>query len=99
LAHRLSKSPAHISERLRLTTLPEPIQELVLEGRLSTSAARNVARIPDPARQREVAVELASGRFTVRQVEALMRELRTPDVPVTPAEPTAEAPTVEATID
>jgi ParB family transcriptional regulator, chromosome partitioning protein len=99
LAQRLSKSPAHISERLRLTTLPEPIQELVLEGRLSSSAARNVARIPDPARQREVAVELANGRFTVRQVEALMRELRAPDAPATPAEPTAEATTSEATME
>lgn len=76
VARRLCKSPAHVSERLRLTLLPEPIQELVLEGRLSSSAARNVARIPDPTRQQAVAQELAAGRYTMRQVEALMRELR-----------------------
>jgi ParB/RepB/Spo0J family partition protein len=90
LARRLSKSPAHISERLRLTTLPEPIQVLVLEGRLSSSAARNVARIPDAAQQQTVAEELASGRYTVRQVEALMRELRAaaaPDASVEPSKP------------
>jgi ParB family transcriptional regulator, chromosome partitioning protein len=83
LAHRLGKSPAHISERLRLTTLPESIQELVLEGRLSSSAARNIARIGDPARQQMVARELADGRYTIRQVEALMRRLS--DAPAPPA--------------
>lgn len=90
LARRLSKSAAHISERLRLTTLPEPIQVLVLEGRLSSSAARNVARIPDPARQQTVAVELADGRYTMRQVEALMRELRAPAATTPPDAPPVE---------
>ena len=91
LARRLSKSPAHISERLRLTTLPEPIQALVLEGRLSSSAARNVARIPDPARQQAVALDLASGRYTIRQVEALMRALRAPAQDESPAAPDGAA--------
>jgi ParB family chromosome partitioning protein len=95
LAHRLGKSPAHISERLRLTTLPEPIQELVLEGRLSSSAARNVARLPDRARQQAVAIELANGRYTMRQVEALMRELRTPAEPPTPEPASTEPPLAE----
>lgn len=95
LARRLGKSAAHVSERLRLTTLPEPIQELVLDGRLSSSAARNVARIPDAERQRAVAGELAAGRYTMRQVEALMRELRAPR-PSPAAEPTpAEPPLAE----
>jgi ParB-like chromosome segregation protein Spo0J len=106
LARRLCKSPAHVSERLRLTMLPAPIQHLVLEGRLSSSAARNVARIPDPARQQAVALDLADGRYTVRQVEALMRELRTQppalSAPGEPADPPfpaemsgSEAPVVE----
>lgn len=100
LARRLSKSPAHISERLRLTTLPEAIQALVLEGRLSSSAARNVARIPDPARQQAVALDLANGRYTIRQVEALMRALRAPAE--TAAPPSAGAPPLAepgATVD
>lgn len=85
LARRLGKSPAHVSERLRLTTLPGPIQALVLEGRLSSSAARNVARISDPTRQQEVALDLAAGHFTVRQVEAMMRQLRQPGADEAPA--------------
>ena len=92
LARRLGKSPAHVSERLRLTTLPEPIQELVLDGRLSSSAARNVARIPDAERQRVVAAELAAGRYTMRQVEALMRELRAPQPTPAPDPAESEAP-------
>ena len=91
LARRLGKSPAHISERLRLMTLPETIQEMVLEGRLSSSAARNVARIPDRERQQAVAAELSSGRYTMRQVEQLMRDLRQP-APPAPAEEQADEP-------
>jgi ParB family chromosome partitioning protein len=94
LARRLGKSAAHISERLRLTTLPDSIQELVLDGRLSSSAARNVARIPDRERQQAVAAELIAGRYTMRQVEALMRELRAPQPPAPEAEPPLAEPHV-----
>jgi len=66
LAEELGKSRPHVSNTLRLLKLPEPVQVLVREGKLTAGHARTLIGDPDPeARAREI----IAGALNVRQAE------------------------------
>lgn len=71
VAEALGKSRSHVANCLRLLNLPEPVQSMVTEGRLSSGHARALITAADPvALARRV---LARG-LNVRQTEALARD-------------------------
>jgi len=63
-AKRLGMSNANVSRLLALLSLPAPIQKQVEDGVIPSSTAAELARIDDPAKQRELAQRIANGQLT-----------------------------------
>ncbi|HEV8067006.1 MAG TPA: ParB/RepB/Spo0J family partition protein [Planctomycetaceae bacterium] len=61
---RLGMSNANVSRLLALLSLPAPIQKQVEDGVIPSSAAAELARVDDPAKQAELAQRIAGGRLT-----------------------------------
>lgn len=70
LAEALSKSRSHVANLLRLLSLPEDVQELVREGKLSAGHARALIGSP---RASELAAQIVAKGLSVREVERLMK--------------------------
>lgn len=74
LAGRLGKNRASVANTLRLLTLPENIQALIAEGKLSEGHARAILSVADPLMREKIAARILSESLSVRQVEALSRK-------------------------
>jgi ParB family transcriptional regulator, chromosome partitioning protein len=68
IADAVGKSRPHIANMLRLLALPEDLQEMVRDGRLSAGHARAILTAPDP---RGLAQRVISEGLNVRDVERL----------------------------
>lgn len=73
LADKVSKSRSAITNALRLLDLPEEVQELVYQGKLSAGHARAVLSVPDEALRVKLATKLAEEGLSVREAENLAR--------------------------
>ncbi len=73
LADKVSKSRSAITNALRLLDLPEAVQELVYQGRLTAGHARAVLSVPDEALRLKLANKLADEGLSVREAETLAR--------------------------
>lgn len=70
-ARRVGKSRSHVANTLRLTALPESVQEHLVEGRLTAGHARALLSTDDAAR---LAEQVVAQGLSVRETEALARE-------------------------
>ena len=70
----ISKSRPYISNSLRLLKLPEYIQELVSEGKLSMGHARALISVEDPKLQSEICSRIVKDGLSVRDVEKLVAQ-------------------------
>ena len=68
VAEALSKSRSHIANHLRLLTLPDDVQGLVREGKLSSGHARALITTPNPS---ELARQVVARALSVRETEKL----------------------------
>ena len=75
LADRVSKSRSAITNTLRLLDLPEDIQELLYEGKLSAGHARAILSIPDEEHRRILAAKCVADSLSVREAESLAKLL------------------------
>jgi len=73
LAGRLGRDRSYITNYLRLLRLPDDIQQLVQEGRLSTGHARTLLGLPQIDMQRRVARQIIERDLSVRATEALVK--------------------------
>jgi ParB family chromosome partitioning protein len=71
IAKIVGKSRSHITNTLRLMTLPESVKAYINAGKISAGAARMLIGAPDPE---EMAREIVERGLNVRQVEALAKE-------------------------
>lgn len=71
LAKILSKSRSTITNTLRLLDLPEEVQELVDEGRLTAGHARAILAVPSDEGRVALAHKVVSEHLSVRQTESL----------------------------
>lgn len=71
IAEALSKSRSHIANLLRLLSLPEDVQSMVRDGRLSAGHARALIGTPDPA---ALARKVAAQGLSVREVERMVKK-------------------------
>lgn len=69
LAKRLGKSRPYIANYLRLTTLPQPIQELLSNKQLSMGQARTIMGLKDKSKWVALAKQTVKENLTVRQLE------------------------------
>ncbi len=72
IAKRVGKGRTTITNTLRLLRLPEEIQDLLREGRLTAGQARPLLSIPDPKRQIELAEQAVEQGLTARELESLV---------------------------
>lgn len=75
LGERTGKDRTTVTNLLRLLRLPEDIQILVAEHRLSMGHARAILGLPTQELQQEVAEKVAAQGMSVRQVERLIQQL------------------------
>ena len=73
LSERIGKERTVITTSLRLLKLPNDIQRLVADGRLSAGHGRALLMTEDPKVQRAVANEAADRSLSVRETERLIK--------------------------
>ena len=78
LASRVGRDRSYITNYLRLLRLPEDLQQLVIEGRLSTGHARTLLALSEPDLQRRAARQIIEGGLSVRSTEQLVQMMVEP---------------------
>jgi len=73
IAEAVGKSRPHIANMLRLLKLPDDLQEMVRDGRLSSGHARAILTAPD---QHALAQRVISEGLNVREVERLAQQAK-----------------------
>ena len=73
LAQRVGKSRSAVANTLRLLTLPEEIQNMLAQQKISAGHARALVSVDDPALQLKIARQIVSRGLSVRDVEQLIR--------------------------
>lgn len=71
LAKMLSKSRSSITNTLRLLDLPDEVQELVEDGKLSAGHARAILAVPTDEGRIKLAQKVVAEHLSVRQTESL----------------------------
>lgn len=71
LAKRLGKSRSHITNMLGLLSLPEEIQNLISDKKLTMGHARVLSKLESNAQQKELADKIITEGLSVRQLEEL----------------------------
>jgi len=72
IAKITGKSLPGISNIIRLLKLPEEIQQLILDGKLSEGQARALLALKDKEQQKELAKKIIENNLTVREVEKIV---------------------------
>ena len=75
LASRVGRDRSYITNYLRLLRLPEDLQQLVMEGRLSTGHARTLLALSHPDQQRRIARQIINGGLSVRVTENIVQKM------------------------
>jgi ParB family transcriptional regulator, chromosome partitioning protein len=74
IARQTGKDRASIAHTLRLLNLPQEVQVLLAEHRLSMGHAKAILGLPSPDDQIQLAEKASAQGLSVRQVEALVQE-------------------------
>jgi ParB family transcriptional regulator, chromosome partitioning protein len=75
LAERVGRDRSYITNFLRLLRLPQDIQRLIEDGKLSTGHARTLLGASDSDNQRRIARKIIERGLSVRETERLVRDL------------------------
>lgn len=86
VAQRVGKSRPTVANAVRLLALPDPVLQLLEEGRLSAGHARTLLSLTTKSEQRELASVIIDQGLSVRQAEALVaqrlkKNAQKPDTP------------------
>jgi ParB family chromosome partitioning protein len=80
IANQVGKARSTISNAVRLLSLPEEIQDLLRDGRLTAGQARPLLTLDEEDRQLELARRAAKEGLTARQLEDLVGGKKKPPV-------------------
>ena len=75
IAKLMSKSRSHVSNTLRLLTLPSDVKSMIEEGYITAGQARPLVGIPNAS---EIAEQIVAKKLSARSVEYLVREKKGP---------------------
>ncbi|MCD7919952.1 MAG: ParB/RepB/Spo0J family partition protein [Clostridiales bacterium] len=95
VAARVGKSRSAVANAVRLLGLPDNLQAMVEDGRLSAGHARAVLSVSDPTAQNRLAEEIDKRGLSVREAEHLAAKLRAQQE----QEPPPETPKDELEVD
>lgn len=91
LADKLGKSRPYIANIIRLLNLPNWVQMLVIEGKLSAAHGRSIAGLSDVELQKNIVEQTLAQDLSVRQIEKIIATAKhkPPDLnlPIRPASP------------
>ena len=76
----MSKSRPAIANSLRLLSLPDSVQDMVKEGKLSAGHGRALAAIKDEAAVRRLAGDAAINGWSVREIERKATKFTNPEL-------------------
>jgi ParB family transcriptional regulator, chromosome partitioning protein len=76
IAQRVGKSPAYISNTIRLLTLPDALKDAVMSGQTTEGHVRAMAALEDPYLIVEAYKEVLRKNLSVRGTEELVRRMR-----------------------
>lgn len=74
IAERIGKSRPFVANKIRLLNLPEELQEMIVDTRLSEGHARALLSISDKTEMLKAATEIIEKKLPVRDAEALARK-------------------------
>ena len=75
LASRMGKAQATISNKLRLLSLDDEVQQALLNNKISERHARSILRLEDTNAQKDVLHKVIENRLNVRDTENLINEM------------------------
>lgn len=92
LAKTMGKSQSAISNKLRLLTLPEEVQDALLHEEISERHARSLLNLNDPQKQVELLRRVISSRMTVRELDKEIKLINPNGIPINipPVQPQPE---------
>ncbi len=74
VADRVAKSRTAVTNAMRLLKLDERVQEMLIDGSLTTGHARALLAIEEKEKQFEIAQKIVNEKLTVRDVERLVKK-------------------------
>lgn len=78
VAERVSKSRTAVANSMRLLKLAENVQQMVIDGDLSTGHARAILAIEDPNEQYRIALKVFNEKMSVRDIEKYIKNMNKP---------------------
>lgn len=78
VAKKVSKSRSAIANILRLLNLGKRIQQLIIEGKLSSGHSRAILAIQDKNKQFDIARQIIDNNLSVRDTEKLVKKIINP---------------------
>jgi ParB family chromosome partitioning protein len=78
VADRVSKSRTTVTNSMRLLKLTEPVQQMIIDGMLSTGHARAIIPIEEPEQQLQLAQRIFDEKLSVRDVEKIVKNMLKP---------------------
>lgn len=73
LGRTMGKSQASIANKMRLLSLPDEVQEALLEDKISERHARSLLNLKTPEQQISMLQEIINNRMTVRELDARIK--------------------------
>jgi ParB family chromosome partitioning protein len=81
LAQRIGKSRSAITNSLRLLSLSEQVQDLIISGKLTAGQARPLLSINDQKIQFALALEIVNNNMSAREIEKLIKKYKRENLP------------------
>ena len=75
VAERVSKSRVAITNSMRLLKLTDEVQEMIIDGKLTSGHARALISVEDKKLQIELAEKIFDEKLSVRQAEKLVKDI------------------------
>lgn len=84
VAERVSKQRSTITNSMRLLDLPEKIQTMIIDEKISAGHGRALLAVKDKEEQYNLANRIYDENLSVRTIEALIRQINNPKQPKEP---------------
>ena len=81
VAERVSKSRTAVTNSMRLLTLDERVQQMIVDDMISTGHARALLAIDDRDQQYDLAGKVFDEKLSVRETEKLVKDIKNPKKP------------------
>jgi len=78
VAERVSKSRVAVSNSMRLLKLSEEVQQMLIEGLISSGHARALLAVEDSEQQYILAQRILDEKLSVREIESIIKNLNKP---------------------